>query len=1475
MQSPVYNIICEPNRSFCLPAYSIFRLKVRIEKQESFPYEDIKICLRTNLGQAETIRKQIITKVEEKFTHSFDFHDIEFQFDKNEEIYKLDFLLDEVGYFEWKVWACNANMAEPWDYWTPGFNNGISVFPAAYSKNNSIYCIFTRQFTESRYRESNIDKDIDEQVRMLENKGYTVIRPSGNFDELKKELPFIIKKLGMKIIHFLPINPVPHSYGRMGDYGSPYASIDFFAIDPLYARFSRYKTIEEQFIDLTSHIHYLGGKVLLDMAVNHTGWASKISAIHPDWQQRKPDGEFVSPGAWGTVWEDLVALNHSREDLWVHLAYMFRTWCSRGVDGFRLDAGYMIPLSTWQYIIAKVREVYPDCLFLLEGLGGPVETTKELLKSGLMNWAYSELFQNYTKEQLDGYLQFADNLSSEAGVLVHYAETHDNNRLAKSGKTYTLMRLSLSAFASSYGSWGFTNGVEWLATEKIDVHKCNSLNWGANDNLVDEISRINSVLSENPAFWKSGNLKVLRTDSKDVCMFYRQNPERNNYILVVINLNCSSKCSVKISLEELKIELPFKSEITANDLLTGNSYRIVEGNFTIQLIKGQTRVLRFEESENPFKLVLLNSEKRTLPEIETVYRIIRYYFRQENAGRIDKEKLLSSQIHFRELIDFVRENSIDDFLTDELETRIMSYSIDKYRHSIIWNFDKKHKDFIVEGNTWLIVSSDIPCEAFLDTIKVESVSGDDGLNWSIFSPANRHMRSMLSFHFIEKKEGKITRRWEKSAFPVYFLPDYKKLREEIRDFNLIFDNREIQKNWTCVILGNGRGSMLKTPLAPGKIHSKYDALLMINPSSDYPEDRIAVVKCSKDIIIARGKIYELDERDCISFIRYPIPSWKFHIRDADTSFILTKRMHLVRNENTTLIEYRCMEASEPFILQVAFYHEWRSFHEETKATKLEKEWIKPYRILKKDTGYEFMPYSGKLTVLAGSGEFAEQSHWYYNFPHSFEATRGQESSGDAYCPGHFLVEFAEGSKVEFSLSTEKEIKKSYFQKALINESKRQLSLYRKLPEKLKDDPVAKYLILALDQFIVKRDKGFTIIAGYPWFLDWGRDTLICIPGLLEVGFLKESAGIISEFASFTGKGIMPNTIFGKTAGNFDTSDAPLWLINAVRCYYEKTNQEQFLFKPLRDDGSTLLDILKEIIDNYILGTKNGIICDTETGLIFSPTHFTWMDTQYPAATPRQGYPVEIQGLWINALKFLSVILKDDNKKNKYRMLSEKAYDSLLKYYWLEEDGYFADCINSDIDRQFNPVETDKSLRPNQLILLYLNLIEKDKARRMLCKIKEELLVPGAVRTLSDKPLSKPVYIRDNSGNLLNDPWNLYRGRYEGDEDSSRKVSYHNGTAWLWLYPLFIEALASLEEDADSLQNALTYFAPSIALLREAAIGTLEEIRDGNYPHTARGCFAQAWSISEFLRVYLKLRLKEIASENAKNSDLASGEENLI
>jgi starch synthase (maltosyl-transferring) len=190
----------------------------------------------------------------------------------------------------------------------------------------------------------------------------------------------------------------------MGRFGSPYAALSFTEVDPALAEFDPTATPLEQFVELVDAIHARGASLLIDIAINHTGWAARLHETHPQWLAREADGQIETPGAWGVVWADLTRLDYRHTDLWQYMADVFLTWCRRGVDGFRCDAGYMIPTPAWRYIIARVRDQFPDTIFLLEGLGGKLSVTRDLLNRADFNWAYSELFQNYDRAQIEHYL---------------------------------------------------------------------------------------------------------------------------------------------------------------------------------------------------------------------------------------------------------------------------------------------------------------------------------------------------------------------------------------------------------------------------------------------------------------------------------------------------------------------------------------------------------------------------------------------------------------------------------------------------------------------------------------------------------------------------------------------------------------------------------------------------------------------------------------------------------------------------------------------------------------------------------------------------------------------------------------------------------------------------------------------------------------------------------------------------------------
>jgi len=213
----------------------------------------------------------------------------------------------------------------------------------------------------------------------LDNAGYTVIPPSGTFRGLIRHLDFIFGKLGCRGIQLLPIHPTPTTYARMGRFGSPYAALNFTEVDPALAEFDPQATPLEQFIELVDAVHARNGKLLLDVAINHTGWAASLHGSHPQWLVRDQKGRIEVPGAWGVNWEDLTRLDYTHQELWQYMAAIFLTWCRRGVDGFRCDAGYMIPVPAWTFIVATVREQYPDTVFMLEGLGGKISTSRRIL----------------------------------------------------------------------------------------------------------------------------------------------------------------------------------------------------------------------------------------------------------------------------------------------------------------------------------------------------------------------------------------------------------------------------------------------------------------------------------------------------------------------------------------------------------------------------------------------------------------------------------------------------------------------------------------------------------------------------------------------------------------------------------------------------------------------------------------------------------------------------------------------------------------------------------------------------------------------------------------------------------------------------------------------------------------------------------------------------------------------------------------
>ena len=308
---------------------------------------------------------------------------------------------------------------------------------------------------------------------------------------------------------------------------------------------------------------------------------------------------------------------------------------------------------------------------------------------------------------------------------------------------------------------------------------------------------------------------------------------------------------------------------------------------------------------------------------------------------------------------------------------------------------------------------------------------------------------------------------------------------------------------------------------------------------------------------------------------------------------------------------------------------------------------------------------------------------------------------------------------------------------------------------------------------------------------------------------------------------------GENASNRDTSDAPLYLIIGVRDYIAETGDTALLEN--RCGTRTLKEVLESVVSHYISGTPNGIKMDKASGLIFSPAHFTWMDTNFPAGTPREGYPVEIQALWHAALQYTG-----------RTELARQVQNSIEKYYFSPGFEGASDCLHAVRNTPAALAEADDHIRPNALLLITMGAVTKKELQEKILKSTAQLLIPGAIRTLADCRVKYELPVRYD-GKLLNDPGYPYCGRYEGSENEGRKKAYHNGTAWCWPFPAWCEALCICGGNTQK-KRALSLLASGAEYFEKAIPGQVSEVADGDAPHTPGGCPAQVWSITELFRV---------------------------
>ena len=1394
--------------------------------------------VRTNIGYAGIIRDEIIEEVENKKTPlGKAWFDLPMR-RLDERHFAVTLPLCETGHFEAKCYFLKEGEVQP--TWPPGPNAAINVEAADACCANIIYNAFVRQFGPNKAGRQKLGPSDAQCIQRLDSSGYTVIPPSGTFRDLIAELDFIIGDLGCRLLMLLPIHPTPTTYARMGRFGSPYAALSFTEVDPALAQFDPHATPLEQFIELVDAVHQRNAKILIDIAINHTGWAARLHETHPQWLVRSPEGRIEVPGAWGVAWEDLTKLDYSHPELWQYMANVFLKWCRRGVDGFRCDAGYMIPLAAWRYIVAKVRAQFPEVIFLLEGLGGKISVTRDLLNRANLNWAYSELFQNYDRSQIEHYLPEAIDISNTDGLTVHFAETHDNPRLAQRSETYARMRTALCALCSHNGAFGFANGVEWLATEKIIVHDAPSLNWGASTNQVAEIRRLNQLLKCHPAFHAEVSLSMHQQQDGNAIVLLRHHRASGKKLLIVVNLDPDKQTNVLWDANTTGFAAsPFY------DLLSGESLEpeTTDTMHSLLLKPGQVLCLSIQ-ADDPQLVRPSGQRPMALP------------------ARIEQQRLSAKAL---EVMSFYRGiGHFDDFDSilaaqqlkeDPLGFCKQQVSSGQSPRVVTWQWPQDlRREVMVPPDHFLLIRADCAFRARLadgdQTLSAEaSLPTADDNHFVLFKPAKvpqTFKPCILSLSVYDQADPSGCRH---EAAHVVVLPHAGALGIKHR-----FDHSQLLTKDLTFLATNGCGAMMRSPVAWNELASRYDGLLAANFNRQYPADRWIMFSRCRAWIVYQGYSQALN-RDSLEMFRTSADGsgcWQYHVPTGQgQNVVLTVRMAMVANRNSIVLQFfrhpaeglpQRLADSEPVEIILRPDIESRSFHAATKAYQgPENQWPKAIRAF--DNGFDFRPDAGhQLRIQMDAAAFVSEPEWLYMVHRPQDACRGHDPHSDLFSPGYLSV-FVKGNQtvsLQASAGTADEIAETpppdsgVTAGSALNEGETQTAVIEMLQS-------------AVAHYVVKRGDLKSVIAGYPWFLDWGRDALIFVRGLVAAGKSADARDILVQFARFEKNGTLPNMIQAENDANRNTSDAPLWLLTACADWAQAQDKDTLLATDC--GGRSLRQILLSIGQSLKTGAPNGVHMDPESGLIFSPTHFSWMDTNHPASTPRQGYPIEIQALWFAALRFLAEIDSTESGRH-WQQLAKQVQQSLRRYFWQPQLAFLSDCLHASPGQPAQDAVADDALRPNQLLAITLGAIDDALTCRRILAACEALLVPGAIRSLADRPVRHKIKIV-HQGAVINDPRHPYRGRYEGDEDTRRKPAYHNGTAWTWMFPSYCEAWV-MTYGPESKATALAWLASGAHLLEHGCVGHIPEILDGDYPHTERGCDAQAWGASELLRVWLKL-----------------------
>ncbi|MEW6683706.1 MAG: amylo-alpha-1,6-glucosidase [Nitrospirota bacterium] len=566
-----------------------------------------------------------------------------------------------------------------------------------------------------------------------------------------------------------------------------------------------------------------------------------------------------------------------------------------------------------------------------------------------------------------------------------------------------------------------------------------------------------------------------------------------------------------------------------------------------------------------------------------------------------------------------------------------------------------------------------------------------------------------------------------------------------------------------------------------------------------------------------GTIWPQGYRLLAAFRRFPAPTFVYRPREGVE---LEKAIWMIPGRNTTVVRYTLRAAPWPVAISFVPLVAWIDYHAQfhrREGFPFAWSWQEPECCL---VAYQGTP---PLRIVAPRARFIAGAAWYDNVEHLRELERGLDFRGDLYAPGSFEARLSPGESLTVTATIETTA--APLTEAELAERQRRLIALAGL-----SDPFGQQLVLAADQFVVHVPETpairSTIIAGYPWFTDWGRDTMISLPGLcLATGRPEVARDILAAFAGFVSRGMLPNRFPDVgSEPEYNTVDATLWYVHAVYRYLEVTGDAVFV--------RTLMPTLDAIIEHHLAGTRYHIKGDAD-GLLASGAdgvQLTWMDAKVGdyVVTPRRGKAVEICALWYNARCIMAELAERFGQRDiSHGRAAAQTRASFAQFIRPDGHGLF-DVIEGS-------TETDDSIRPNQIFAVSLPFspLDDEVARRVVDTVARHLLTPYGLRTLSPK-----------------DPH--YRGRCEGDA-WQRDCAYHQGTVWPWLLGPFIDAHLRVYRDPKAARELLT---PLREHLRQAGIGTISEIFNGAAPFAPGGCIAQAWSVAEILRVWKRLALPD-------------------